>query len=61
MDKRLPPTVSEAEILQTAEMLLMFQKLPPMERTAFQHYIKGRLDAMAALAKSQTQPEPVLA
>ena len=41
-------TISKAEIYQLAEMLSIFQKLPPLERTAIQYYIKGRLDAMAA-------------
>ena len=39
-------TIKESEAHQIAKLLVIFQKLPPIERTKMEYYIKGRVDAM---------------
>jgi len=38
--------VPKEEIREMAEVLAVFQKLPPTDRIAITYYIKGRLDAL---------------
>ena len=50
---------NEEEVHQIAKMLVVFQKLPPIERIKMEYYIQGRADALTSNDEISTKTEIV--